>query len=335
MSEDFDIAGREATDVCPGRVLVTGATGFIGKHLVEALRGRTEVVAAVRSVPGGTLPPGMRTISFDLEHPARLSPDSLKGVGCVCHLAARVHVMHPGPDDERRFLELNARATEVLAETAARAGVRRFVYVSSIKVNGERTVDAAFRADGPTAPEDGYSRSKLEAERALWRVAERNGLEVAVVRPPLVYGPGVGANFQRLVALVESGWPLPFGLVRNRRSLVSVWNLTSLLIRLMGHPEAAGRAWLVSDGDDLSTPRLLDEIAKGLGQSKSRLLPVPVGVLRALGAVTGRRGEIGRLTDSLQVDISDTCALLAWRPPLSVQEGIARTARWFRTRAPR
>lgn len=229
---------------------------------------------------------------------------------------------------ESQFELENAAATAVLAQTAAKAGVRRFVFVSSIKVNGERTLERPFTRDDVPAPQDGYARSKLNAERAVLEVAARSSLEAVIVRPPLIYGPGVGANFRRMMALVERGWPLPFGAIRNVRSLVSVWNLVDFLVHCARSP-AAGKVWLVSDGQDVSTPRLLELVAEGLGK-RARLLPVPVAMLRALGSMTGQRAQLDRLTESLQVDISHTREQLGWQPPLDSQEAIRRTAAWFR-----
>lgn len=310
------------------RVLVTGASGFVGRHLVESLRQDLDVVAAVRDrsrVP--EFQSDIETIPFHLER--GLTPAELRGFDCVFHLAAHVHVMVPTVEDEKRFQQLNVKATHELARSASEAGVRRFVYLSSIKVNGERTVTGAFSAHDTPAPQDAYGRSKLAAEQAILQVAEQGELEGVIVRPPLVYGPGVGANFRRMMSLVQLGWPLPFGGIHNRRSLVNVWNLVSLLNRVLDHPNAAGRVWLVSDDEDVSTPQLLRMIGTALGRRRVSLPSVPVGFLRAVGRITGRSAEIARLTDSLQVDVSDTIANLDWRPKTGLKEGIRRTAELF------
>lgn len=312
----------------PARVLVTGATGFVGQHLTAALHAAgLQVVAATRaSAPL----PGVEAIPFDLRRPEGVLPDQLEGVDCVYHLAARVHAMRASHDDEALFQELNARATQVLAQTAASAGVRRFVYLSSIKVNGERTGDRPFTTDDAPDPQDAYGRSKREAERALREIGAKSGLDVVIVRPPLVYGPGVGANFRRMIALVDSGWPLPFGAVNNRRSLVSIWNLIGLLLHVRSCEGADSRTWLVSDDDDVSTPRLMSLIGWALGQPRVRLFPVPIAALRALGTVAGRGGEVARLVESLQVDTSATRTMLNWRPSVGVEEAVARTVAWFK-----
>lgn len=312
------------------RVLVTGASGFVGRHLVGTLLERTSVVAAVRD--RSRVPPSLHaveSISFELESTDPIEPEQLEQFDCIYHLAAHVHVMRPQAYDEQRFERLNVRATEALARSAAAAGVRRFVYVSSIKVNGERTIGRKFSPHDVPAPEDAYGRSKLAAENALFKVAAESALEVVIVRPPLVYGPGVGANFRRLMSLVSAGWPLPFGSIENRRSLISVWNLTNLLGEMLDKQEAAGRVWLASDDQDVSTPQLLRMLGTGLGKREVSLLPIPVGLLRAAARLVGRSAEMARLTESLQVDMSETTEELNWRPQLSLEKGLERTAKWF------
>jgi nucleoside-diphosphate-sugar epimerase len=313
------------------RVLVTGATGFVGRHLVESLlREGRDVVVAVRDparLPNFSR--AVQTITFALERADAIGAASLAEVDCIYHLAAHVHVMHAAQADEERFLALNRDATAVLASCAATAGVRRFIYLSSIKVNGERTIDRPFMSSDVPAPVDVYGRSKLAAERTLAGIAASSRLEVVIVRPPLVYGPHVGANFRRLVSLVDSGLPLPLGAVVNRRSLVNVWNLVSLLVQAETHANAPGRTWLVSDGFDLSVPELLSVIGAALGRS-TRLWSVPIPMLKTAGWLAGRRGEVARLVDSLQVDISETCNSLDWRPTVTTTEAIARTVAWFK-----
>jgi nucleoside-diphosphate-sugar epimerase len=314
-------------------VLVTGATGFVGRHLVRCLSMEgARVVAAVRDVarrPAAA--PPVVALPFDLAQTEQLRPEALAGIECIYHLAAHVHVMRPSPLDRERFTRLNVGATRSLAERAAAAGVKRFVYLSSIKVNGEFTPPhKQFSARDRPAPVDAYGRSKCEAEHSLTEIARTTGLEIVIIRPPLVYGPGVGANFRRLIQLVQSGWPLPLGAVGNRRSLVSLWNLASLLVHVRTRAEAAGRTWLVSDDDDASTPRLLQAIARALGKPQLRLISMPVPALRAMGRVLGRSAEVARLIDSLQVDISDTRSVLDWKPVMGLDEGIERTVASFR-----
>jgi nucleoside-diphosphate-sugar epimerase len=306
------------------RVLVTGAAGFVGRAMVAELAARGwQVTAAVRSLP----PEPDRVPGADYLPVGDLfewcqSPQDLRDFSHIVHAAARVHVMRGG--NEAEFARGNAEVTARLAERAAAAGVRRFVFLSSIKVNGEGTAGRPFRHDDPPAPADAYARSKLAAEQALWRACARSSLEGVVLRLPLVVGPGARANVARLVRLVERGVPLPFGSIDNRRSLLSLGNLCDCVALALEHRLAAGRVWLLSDGDDLSTPGLVRLIAAALGRP-ARLWYCPVGLLRALGAVAGRSAEVARLTGSLQVDSEPARRELGWRPPLTTREGIAAT----------
>lgn len=311
------------------RVLVTGATGFVGRVVCEQLAqcGYT-VRAALRadsSMQGGV---AERSIVGDLCGATDWS-GALDQVELIVHAAGIAHLPPGAGADDERYLQVNAHATRQLAEAAGRAGVRRLVFLSSIKANGERTGQRSFMASDPPDPQDAYARSKVHAEALLRESGARSGMEVAIVRPPLVYGSRVRANFLRLLQWVDSGRPLPFGMVRNRRSLVSVWNLSSFIVKLLAEPRAAGRVWLVSDGEDLSTAELIRRLASALNRSP-RLLPVPVPVLRFCGALIGRRAEMARLCDSLTVDIADTRTLLHWLPPYTVDESLSRTAAWYR-----
>ena len=304
-------------------VLVTGASGFIGRAACTAFAKRGwQVRAAVRD--RATIE-GAQAVLGSLEQGWPVDD-----VDVVVHLAGIAHQLH-GKAAESTYHALNCEATERLASAAIRAGVRRFVFMSSIKVNGERTpIDRPFHASDTPQPEDRYARSKRDAERVLAGLSGK--MEVVVVRPPLVYGPGVRANFLRLVRLVDRSLPLPLGAIRNRRSLIYVGNLADLIVAAASAPAAAGRTLLAADGEDLSTPQLVSEIARALG-TPARLIGVPVGLLRLGGALTGKRAEIGRLVDSLVVDASETRERLGWRPPFSVREGIADTVRWYRTAA--
>lgn len=302
------------------RVLVTGASGFVGRALLVHLVVRGwSVTAGVRVEPPALQRvPGVDYRAADWCQ----APQDLKDFMYVVHAAARVHVMRGG--DEAEFMRVNALGTARLAERAAATGVRRFVLLSSVKVNGEGIRDHPYRADDAPAPQDAYARSKLAAEHALWRACTGSSLEGVVLRLPLVIGPGAGANVARLVGLVERGVPLPFASIANRRSLLSLANLCDFVALALEHPRAAGHVWLLSDGEDFSTPDLVRLIATALGRP-ARLLPCPVGLLRALGALTGRSAEVARLTGSLQVDSEPARRELGWRPPLEARAGLAMT----------
>lgn len=313
-------------------VLVTGATGFIGRRLCGELVARGyAVVGAVRRNPlaaeAGLTYAAVGEIGGGAEW-----ADSLSGVEMVVHLAARVHVMRESATDAlAEFRRVNVAGTERLAREAARLGVRRFVYVSSIKVNGEQTSQNPFDELGVAHPQEPYAVSKWEAEQVLHRVAHETGMEVVIVRPPLVYGPGVGGNFLRLMSLVDRGLPLPFGLVDNRRSLVFLGNLVDALRVCLVHPNAANKTFLVKDAEDVSTPQLVRQLAGELGKS-GRLLPVPLSLMRATARIVGKANEFDRLLGSLVLDDSAIRRDLGWQPPFLVQDGLRVTAGWFKNR---
>ena len=250
---------------------------------------------------------------------------ALQGVEAVIHAAARVHVMNDRiADPLAEFRKVNVDGTLNLARQASAAGVKRFIFISSIKVNGEATSsDKPFLASDVPAPEDAYGLSKLEAEQGLMQIAAETGLEVVIVRPPLVYGPGVKGNFASMIRLVEKGLPLPLGAIHNLRSLVGIDNLVDLIIRCIDHPAAANQVFLAGDAEDLSTTQLLRGVARAKGRP-SRLIAVPAGLLTCGAMLLGKRTFAQRLLGSLQVDISHTCALLDWTPPFTVEEGLRR-----------
>ena len=309
-------------------IAVTGAAGFVGAALCGELYSRGFAVrSVVRSLHSAEPASGVEQIAVSNLDAATDWSSALRGVDCVIHCAARAHVMHETEADAlAAYRSVNVDGSRRLAEQAAAAGVRRLVYLSSIKVNGEST-DGLPRPFGArndeVNPEDSYGVSKWEAEQALWAVAASTCLEVVVVRPPLVYGPSVKGNLARLLKLVRLGVPLPFGAVQNQRSLIGLDNLVDLLIRCVDHPAAAGQTLLVSDGEDISTPDLLRYMANALGRS-ARLLPVSVALLRLVGRALGKQAEIDRLVGSLKIDSRHTRELLDWNPPVSVAEGIRR-----------
>ena len=310
------------------RILVTGATGFVGRALCAEMQARGEVVvAATRSRPMDAGFSGQSVLVPDLIG-GRDWSSVLDGVDSVVHLAARVHVMRDRESDPlAAFRQVNVQGTERLARAASSSGVRRFIYISSIKVNGESTAPGRpFTSLDTPAPRDAYGISKHEAESALLRIAEETGLEVVVIRPPLIYGAGVKANFHSMMQWVQRGVPLPLGAIGNRRSLVALDNLVDLIAVCLRHPQAPGNTFLASDGEDLSTTDLLRRAAAALGV-RARLIPVPAGILRAAAALVGKVDFAGRLLDSLQVDISDTKSILGWSPPVGVDEALRSTAR--------
>jgi nucleoside-diphosphate-sugar epimerase len=253
---------------------------------------------------------------------------ALTDVDCVVHLAARVHVMKPAPNDRIEFERTNVLGTERLARAAAACGVKRFIYVSSIKVNGERTLNRAFRPDDIPQPQDDYARSKLQAELCLANIEAASDMIVSVIRSPLVYGPGVRANFLRLLSLAHSGLPMPLAGICNVRSMVSVWNLCDLICAILRREKPINGVLLVADGEDISTAELIRRLAQ-IMRRPARLFSVPAGALRALAAVAGRSAELNRLCNSLSIDISQTCARAGWSPPVTLDAGLARTAQWY------
>jgi nucleoside-diphosphate-sugar epimerase len=310
------------------RVLVTGANGFVGRTLCNTLLERGYAVrAAVRRLDSGA-PPDVDAVAVgDIGAHTDWS-QALQGVTSVIHAAARAHVLHDSPANAELYRQINELGTRALADSAVRAGVRRLVLLSSIKVNGEQTHERPFRANDAPNPHDPYAVSKLRAEQYLLALAGQGRLETVVVRPPLVYGPQVRANFLRLLRWVDRRRPLPFGRVENRRSLVSIWNLCDLLACTLVHPRACGRTWLVSDGQDLSTPELIRRIAVEM-KRPVHLLPVPVTLLRTVAGAVGHGAELNRLCGSLAVDIADTRGELDWAPPLDVTGALRRTVAWY------
>jgi nucleoside-diphosphate-sugar epimerase len=307
------------------RVLVTGASGFVGRALL-ASAAQLPLRAAVR-MPSMPVPGIDQVVVNNIDAHTDWS-QALSGIDCVVHLAARVHVMNPTANDRAEFETTNVLGSERLACAAVAAGVKRFVYLSSIKVNGENTAACAFRADDIPSPQDDYARSKLQAELRLTAIGADSGMAVAVVRAPLVYGSGVRANFFRLLDLARSGLPLPLASVANVRSMVSVWNLCDLIRALSQHERPMTGVFLVADGEDVSTADLIRRLAL-LMNRPARLFPVPVGALRIFAPLVGRGAEINRLCDSLVIDISQTLTRLGWSPPLTLDAGLARTVEWY------
>lgn len=307
-------------------VLVTGANGFVGRAVVARLATDSRFVVRVTTRRRTSdLPQGVFQVhGMDLEERADFR-EALQGAACVVHAAARVHVnSDSAQSDIAQLRRTNVEGTQRLAEQAANMGVRRVVFVSSVKVNGEWTHPGMpFRPFDTPAPEDAYAVSKTEAEERLFALGREMAMQIVVVRPPLVYGPGVRGNFARMLHWAAQGVPLPLGAVHNRRSLVGLDNLVDLLVSCVDHPAAANQVFLAGDGEDLSTAELLRRVAVAMGKPP-RLLPVSPGLLRAAARAIGRDEMARRLLDSLQVDISHTRKTLGWEPPVSVDEGLRR-----------
>ena len=312
---------------------VTGATGFLGAALMQRLAlqqaGQPRVTdyrlsGITRHAPAKGIA-GVRYVPLgDLTGPVDWSA-ALSGVEVVVHTAARVHMMADMAGDPlAEFRRVNVQASLRLARQAAAVGTRRFVFISSVKVSGEATlIGQPFTEQDASAPQDGYGLSKMEAEQGLRQLSADTGMEVVIIRPPLVYGPGVRANFAALMRAVQRGWPLPLGSVKNQRSLVALDNLVDFIISCINHPQAANQTFLVSDGHDLSTPELVLGMAQAAGVP-ARLLPVPLWALQAGASLLGKGDAVQRLCGNLQVDISKARSVLGWAPPVSVQEGLRR-----------
>jgi len=310
------------------RVLVTGATGFVGRALVPMLtQAGHDVTITVRYGPSADHLKNVRIKNIGEIGPDTDWQEALSNIDAVLHLAGRAHVMNEsGSDPLAAYRRINRDGTKRLAEASADAGVKRLVFLSSIKVNGERTSDRPYSESDAPQPEDAYGQSKWEGEQAL---RETPGLETVVVRTPLVYGPHVKGNFRSLLNICTKAVPLPLGGLQNRRSLIYVGNLADTLIRCVEHPEAAGGLYLVRDGDDVSTTALINSTAGALGK-RARLFPVPALLLRAGGALAGKTGMVSRLIESLEVDDSAIRRDLDWTPPFTMVQGLNETAIWYK-----
>jgi len=312
------------------RILLTGANGFVGSALLTRLGLIQDCEVKI-----STRHPCLSMSNQDqIVVVGDLGPDTqwqsaLQGVDVVVHMAARVHVMHERfTEPLTEFRRVNTFGTVNLAHQAAAAGVRRFIFISSIGVNGAETFFNRFSASSKPCPHSPYALSKLEAEQGLLHLVESEGLEVVVIRPPLVYGAEAPGNFGKLLSVINKGLPLPLGSIHNKRSLVAIDNLVDLIVTCIDHPDAANQTFLVSDDEDMSTTELLQRMAVALGKPV-RLIPVPVTLLNAAAVLLGKRTVAQSLLGSLQVDISKTKEILSWIPPVSVDEALRRTAEGF------
>ena len=308
------------------KVLVTGATGFVGKGVLERLSRGAFLTTAVVRHKVIDLSPCLKSFYVESLQGNTDWSSALTGRDAVVHCAARVHVMNDNaPDPLLAFREVNFHGTMNLARQSANAGVRRFVFISSIGVNGGETFERPFSADDVVAPHSSYAVSKYEAELALNGLAAETGIEVAIIRPPLVYGTDAPGNFGSLMRWLQRGLPLPLGAIYNQRSLVSLDNLADLIVTCLTHPAAANQTFLVSDGEDVSTTELLRRMGRAMGRS-ARLIPVPASWLKLAAAMVGKADVAQRLCGSVQGDIEKTRRLLGWSPPVSLDEGLRRAA---------
>ncbi len=316
------------------RILVTGANGFVGQALCQALNKYGYFVrAAVRSNEKlAQLPEGVEycivgEVGLDTEWGM-----ALEGIDTVIHLTSRVHLMQDNSSDPlSEYRKINTAGTERLARIAAQSGVSRFIFLSSVKVNGEYTRDdkvASFSEVDTPNPQDGYAVSKWEAEQALTRIGKETGLETVILRPPLIYGPCVKANFLSLLKIIDSGVPLPFAAIKSKRSFIYLGNLIDIILQCIINQKASGQTFLVSDGEDIIIPQLMRKIAKSMGRSLI-LMPIPVGILKFFGEIIGRKSEVDRLVKSLVIDNRKIIEVLNWKAPYSLDEGIGLTVKSY------
>ena len=313
-------------------IVVTGANSFIGKPLcVELIRQGKSVRAAVRS-SNATIDNTEAVVVGAIGGETDWT-DALRDVEVIIHLAARVHVMRENAENPlEEFRKVNVAGTERLARLASASGVKRLVYVSSIGVNGLRTEPSSvFSETGSTNPHNAYTISKWEAEQSLFRVSEETGLDVVIVRPPLVYGVGAPGNAAQMLSVLAKRIPLPLASIENRRSLIYVMNLVDALITCATHPAAAGQVYLVSDGEDVSTPDLLRHLGAAMGHPP-RLFSCPPILLKLIGCLMGKTEQVERLSNSLRVDSSKIRRELGWIPPYTLEQGLRETADWYRYR---
>lgn len=308
-------------------ILITGANGFVGRRVCTLLQRQGYAVRGTVRDCGATLVSNI--ISVDNIDGNTDWSKALEGIDIVVHLAARVHVMQETSKTPlESFRSVNVHGTERLARMAIEKGVRRFVYISSISIHGNSTDAHAYIEEDEAQPHSPYAISKWEGELVLRKIEKESDLEIVIVRPPLVYGAGVGGNFLRLMHLAHRGLPLPLKSIQNRRSFIGIENLADLIECCVSNPNAAGETFVASDGEDLSTPDLIDRVARLMGHS-ARLIPVPVSIIRALGKLAGKEDVIDRLCNSLQVDAKKARNMLNWKPQLSLDVGLDRTVKWF------
>lgn len=310
-------------------VFITGANGFIGRALcTKMIENGCKVKGVFRKTSEiNTLPAGIEKVYLDSIDSCNFIEQDFSGVDAVVHLAACAHVMKDFPDSLETFRKINVQGTQRLAQIAAKSGVKRFIFISTVKVNGEENSERYAENDIP-APRDAYGKSKLEAEYLLARIARETGMEVVILRPPLVYGPGVRANFENLIKIACCGLPLPFKNIRNLRSFIYLGNLVDAISICITHPSAAGETFMLSDGHDISTPDLIKIIASAM-HAKPFLFSLRIDILEILCKIMGRGKDIKKLTATLLVDSSKIRNMLGWHPPFSIEEGIRETIKYY------
>jgi nucleoside-diphosphate-sugar epimerase len=313
------------------KILITGATGFVGRALFENLKFKKKYLIHLSTRTNQEkLFGGEKTFNIGEIDANTDWKDALDGVDCIIHCAARAHMTEKKQADLlEAYRRINVHGTRNLAEQAVATGIKRFIFLSSVKVNGEETISSkSFKYNDISQPEDAYGISKWEAEQALLEISKQTGLEVVIIRPPLVYGEGVKGNFFRLLNLVYKQMPLPFAKINNLRSFIAIDSLIDLIICCIDHPKAGGKTFLVSDGEDLSTPDLIIKLSKLMDKSP-RLFQFPELIIQLIGRLVGKSLEVKRLLGSLQVDNSYARKILGWKPVLSLDEGLKKTVCWY------
>lgn len=315
------------------KICITGATGFIGKALCQKLIERNDVLAIVRNLNNSALKKDkkLKLIEInDINENTDLK-SHFKGVDCLIHCAAKAHSMKKvTPKEIKDYQDYNVNLTYNLAEQAALANIKRIIFISSVKVNGEETrINSKFNHDDDPLPKDPYGLSKLEAEKILRKISARyNKIEFCIIRPPLVYGPGVKGNFLNLLKLISKGLPLPLGKINNLRSLIGLDNLVDLIICCISHPKARNQVFLASDCEDISTTDLINKLSKHMNKSIINF-PLPVFLIRLAGKFFNKSSEVEKLVGFLRLDASHTRNTLGWAPPYNLDYGLSQTVNWF------
>ena len=312
------------------KILITGATGFLGKMLCKDLKLKKHLIQISTRSDDQISVEGAKSFNVgDINSETKWNK-ALDNIDCVIHCAARTHVMRKKKQNIlESYRKINVEGTRNLAIQASSCGIKRFIFLSSIKVNGERTIPpSSFNINDIPQPEDAYGISKWEAEQALWEVSKQTGLEVIIIRPPLVYGAGVKGNFLRLLDLIHKGVPLPFSRIENSRSFIGLENLIDIITLCVDHPKAAGNTFLVSDTECISTSDLIYKLAQIMKKS-SRLFFISASLIKLMGYMTGKSLEVKRLLYSLQVDSSHAHKVLGWTPPFTLDQGLEKTIKWY------